>query len=158
MSMEVMIVPALFDLVVLTRILLEEHRRATVVVRMEKGLLTEEEAADMQLEVEALKRAGCEVRSGSTDDAGGSAVVIHTDRGYDIGLRRNQKGAYDVVAHWSKQPGKAQIQSVRSDIEASIRQRYAYEKVKRELAKKGFMVSDEEVQPDNTIRLVARKW
>jgi len=158
MSIEVAIFPALFDLAVLMHILMEDCRRATVVTRMEKGLLTQEEAADMKLEVEALRRAGCEIRSASAPDTEGSAAVIHTDQGYDLGLRRNEQGAYQVLAHWSKQPGKAQIQQVSADVEARIKQKYAYEKVKRELAKKGFVVASEEVQPDNTIRLVARKW
>lgn len=158
MSMIVSIVPMLFDLAVLTHILMEENRRATIMARREKGLITEEEAADLQLEIDSLRRSGCDIRSGSQVDTGGSDVIIHTDRGYDIGLRRNAKGAYDVVTHWSKQPGKAQIQQVQSDIQSLIKQKYAYEKVKRELAKKGFLISNEEVQADNSIRVVARKW
>ena len=78
--------------------------------------------------------------------------------GCDLSLQKNKNGAYSVVAHWTKQPGKAEIQKVRTDIEAQIKQRYAYEKVKQELAKKGFILAKEEVQADNTIRLVARKW
>ena len=88
-------------------------------------------------------------------------VIAEANRslgGCDLGIRKNEKGAYDIVAHWAKQPGKADIQKVRANVEAQIRQRYAYEKVKQELAKKGFIVATEEVQPDNTIRLVARKW
>ena len=158
MSMEVAIIPMLWDLAVLTHILIQDHRRATITTRMEKGLLTQEETAEMRIEVDSLRRSGCDLRSGTDVETRGADVVIHTNQGYDIGLKRNDKGAYDVVAHWSQQPGKTQIKQVRSDIEAQIKQKYAYEKVKRELAKKGFMISDEEIQPDNTIRLVARKW
>lgn len=79
-------------------------------------------------------------------------------QGCDLDVRQNEKGAYDVVATWSKQPGKAEITKVRADLEAQIKQKYAYEKVKLELAEKGFILAEEEVQPDNTIRLVARKW
>ena len=81
-----------------------------------------------------------------------------TSPGYDLDLRKNEKGAYDVVATWSKQPGKTEIRRVQADLEAQIKQKYACEKVKRELAKKGFILAEEEVQPDKTIRLVARKW
>ena len=90
-----------------------------------------------------------------------SAVVAEVAKsisGCDLSLQKNEKGAYDVVARWSKQPGKAEVKQVRADVEAQIKQRYAYEKVKQELAKKGFILAKEEVQPDNTIRLVARKW
>jgi len=78
------------------------------------------------------------------------ALIAKEIAGCDLSLQKNKKGAYDVVARWSKQPGKAEIQKVRSDIEAQIKQRYAYEKVKQELAKKGFILAKEEVQPDNT--------
>lgn len=81
-----------------------------------------------------------------------------TIQGCDLDLRKNKQGAYDIVAHWTKQPGKVEITKVRNDVEAQIRQKYAYEIVKRELAKKGFILAEEEVQPDQTIRLVARKW
>lgn len=154
MSMEVAIIPMLFDLAVLLRVLMEDHRRMTV--NAGRSVLTEEEAADMLVEVEALKRSGCDVAS--SQSTGDLDVVIHTDKGYDIGVRRNDRGAYDVVAHWSSQPGKVEIRNVREDIQGRIKQKYAYEKVRRELAKKGFIVADEEVQPDSTIRLVARKW
>ena len=158
MSMEVSIIPMLFDLAVLARVLMEDHKRMTVMERGVRGMLTEEEAADMRLEVEALRRSGCDIRIRPSESADDASVLIHTDKGYDIGIRRNEKGAYDVVAHWSAKPGKIEIQNVRADIESRIKQKYAYEKVRRELAKKGFMISNEEVQPDNTIRLVARKW
>jgi len=146
MSLEVLIIPALIDLGVLVHALAREHGRASVESSVAKGL---------ELELEALRSSGCDIRSGVGQ---GSDVIVHTDKGYDIGIRRNEKGAYDIVTHWSSKPGKVEIQNVRADIESRIKQRYAHEKVKRELAKKGFMISDEEVQPDNTIRLVARKW
>ena len=86
------------------------------------------------------------------------AAAARSVSGCELSLQKNKQGAYDVVARWSKQPGKAEVQKVRADIEAQIKQKYAYEKVKQELAKKGFILAKEEVQPDNTIRLVARKW
>lgn len=156
MSIEVLIIPALIDLAVMSHVLMENHKRATMQVRLEKGLLTKEEEEDMRLEVESLKRAGCDIRTGT--DTKGSDMLIHTDKGYDIGLKRNDKGAYDIVTHWSSQPGKAQIQQAGAEIKDTIKQKYAYEKVKRELAKKGFVIASEEVQADNTIKVVARKW
>lgn len=158
MSAEVLIIPVLYDLAVLTASLIEDHKRASFMTRAEKGLLTQEEAAEMSLEADAYRRAGVNVRSATGTDTNGSAVVIHTDSGYDLGIRKNAKGAYDVVAQWQQKPGQIQIQQVQAEVEARIKQKYAYEKVKRELAKKGFLVANEEVQPDNTIRLVARKW
>ena len=158
MSMEVTIFPLLLDAAVLMGILVSSHRVNSVLTRLERGVLTEEQAADMRLEVEALQRAGHNIRSGADHEMHDSEVVIRTDDGYDLGLRRNKQGGFDLVTHWSQQPGKVEIQRIREDLEAQIKQKYAYEKVKRELAKKGFVVSSEEVQPDNTIRLVARKW
>ena len=155
MSIAIMIVPMLFDLAVLTSTLMEENKRATVNMRKEKGLLFDD---NMHLDVDYLRQSGLDIRSGTAADTHGADMVIHTDKGYDIGLRRNDAGAYDIVTHWSQEPGKAQIQQVRTDIESQIKQRYAYEKVRRELAKNGFMIASEEVQADNSIRVVARKW
>lgn len=158
MSIECIFIPGLISLPILFRVLMEENRRATLSERMHKGVLTEEQAADMRLEVEALKRAGCDIRQGSYANLSDSPVVIHTDKGYDIGLRRNEGGAYDIVTGWSSKPGKVEVQKVRQDIEDRIRQKYAYEAVKHELAKKGFMIAKDETEADGTIRLVARKW
>lgn len=158
MSMEVMIIPALFDLSCLLSSLMEEHKRATIQEKLAKHVLTEEEGADLDAEIEELSRRGCRINRSSSPARSDSDVVIHTERGYDIGLRRNEKGAYDVLAHWKTRPGRAQVGKAQAEIESQIRQRYAHEKVKRELAKKGFIVSSEEVGPDRTIKLVARRW
>lgn len=158
MSVEVLIIPVIWDAIVATSILMENHEQATLMVRMEKGLLTEEEAQAMNLEVEAYKRSGIDVRTGNTIDTKGGSILIHTNEGYDVGLKKNLRGAYDVVIHWDQSPDKIYVKQVREDIEAKIKQKYAYEKVRRELAKNGFMISQEETQPDESIRLVARKW
>lgn len=134
MSVIEMIVPMLFDLVVLSEVLTE------------RGMVTREQAERMRVDAETLGRSGA------------SDLRISTNQGYDIGLSRNDKGAYEVAAHWTQQPGRTRIQELREDIENTIRQKYAYEKVRRELAKKGFTISEEEVRADNTIKLVVRKW
>lgn len=156
MSLEVLIVPALIDLAVLLKSMMEENHRLTMNAKFEKGLLSSEERADLDAELSALSQSGSVVNR--SNDTGGSDVVIHTDRGYNIGLRRNETGAYDVMAQWQTAPGHEQIQTARSDIEGRIRQKYAYEKVRRELAKKGFVIASEETTPDEAIRIVARRW
>ncbi len=158
MSMEVVILPALFDAACLLATLMQEHKRATIQSRFEKGLLSEHEKADLDAEIEALSQSGCQIDRTSGRTARGSHIVVHTDRDYDIGLRRNKNGAYDVLAHWETQAGGAQVREAQAEVANQIRQRYAYEKVRRELAKKGFIVSSEEVEPDRTIKLVVRKW
>jgi len=156
MSLEILIVPALLDLAVLMKSLMEENHRATISAKFQKGLLSVEEQADLDAELASLSQSGHTIQH--APDPGGSDVVIHTDRGYDIGLRRNQQGAYDVMAQWQSRPGEPQVNLARDDIEGRIRQKYAYEKVRRELARKGFTVASEEVNPDQSIRIVARKW
>jgi len=158
MSVEILIVPLILDAIVATSILMEDHKKATFLARYERGLATESEIRDMQLEADGYKRAGLDIRSGNSAETRGSAVLVHTDKGYDIGLKKNAKGSFDVVVHWNETPGKIQIRQVREEIESKIKQKYAYEKVKRELAKNGFMITTEETKPDETIRLVARKW
>lgn len=48
---------------------------------------------------------------------------------------------------------KMQTESVQQVV-----QRYAYRKVLKELQTQGYVVAEEEKRPDNTIRLIVRKW
>ncbi|HEY3297158.1 MAG TPA: DUF1257 domain-containing protein [Armatimonadota bacterium] len=158
MSAEILIIPVIWDLVVASSILMETQERASIMVRTEKGLLTAEEKQEMLAELDGYKRNGHDVLTGADVDTRGSSVLIRTNKGYDVGLQKNPAGAYDVVVHWQQAPGKVEVQQVRQELESKIKQKYAYEKVKRELAKKGFMITTDETQPDESIRLVARKW
>jgi hypothetical protein len=158
MSIAILIVPMLLDLAVLTSTLAQENNASEIVMNSDSSHLSKADAERMQQEIEALRRAGYKVRTGTSADTHGSAISLRTENGYDLGIRRNAKGAYDVVSHWTSSPDRAQIRNLRTGIEAQIRQKYAYEKVKRELARKGFSIASEEVQPDNTIKVVARRW
>lgn len=158
MSIAILIVPMLLDLAVLTSTLAEENKASSVIMNTDTACMSKADRERMQQEIEALRRAGYQVQTGTSAETHGFAVSMETVSGRNLGIRRNAKGAYDVVSHWTHSPDKAQIQELRSGVESQIRQQYAYEKVKRELAKRGFSVASEEIQPDNTIKVVARRW
>lgn len=76
---------------------------------------------------------------------------------YDIGFVRNEQSqTYDMVADWwaiEERTGQRQV-----DLAQQIVQRYAYQKVMKEVKARGFMVSQEKQEADQSIRLVVRKW
>ncbi len=85
--------------------------------------------------------------------------VVTLPQGYGIGFRRQDDGTYAIVADWwgvraSQQTFQQQI----AEIERQIRQRYAYEKVKKEVEARGLSVIEEERLQDQTIRLIVRQW
>lgn len=76
---------------------------------------------------------------------------------YDIGFIENaQTGHYDMVADWwaiSERVGQDQ-----DEVTQAIMQRYAYQKVLKEVKAQGFMVAEQKQEADQSIRLVVRKW
>lgn len=153
MSIEIVIAPLIIDAVIASAVLVESLVSPSISVN--RKLLTEEEIREMRMVLGGTSKT---LTLGDVKSDTGTAVVIGTNRGYNINLRRNEEGTYDIVTEWKSVPGKAKIKEIKSDIESVLRQKYAYEKVKKELAKKGYVLAADEVQGDNSIRLVARKW
>ena len=137
-----------------------------VVVRSEGVKATrEEKATALQEQLNELEGMGYQVeKTEQVKDSTGNEVadvdlVIHTKDGYSLGLKRDKHGAYKLVARWSStQPLVERASEEVKKLENQIKQRYAYEKVKREVAKQGFVVAKEEVMPDNSIKILVRKW
>ena len=71
-----------------------------------------------------------------------------TSRG-EVGFQKRQDGFYEVVAD---------DMSVPHGFVDRLTQRYARHKVVKEATNAGFNVTEENVQKDNSIRLVVRKW
>jgi hypothetical protein len=76
---------------------------------------------------------------------------------YDIGFIENsQTESYDMVADWwaiAERTGREQ-----AEVTQAIMQRYAYHKVLKEVKSRGFMISEQKQEADQSIRLVVRKW
>jgi len=76
---------------------------------------------------------------------------------YDIGFVENEKSnTFDMVADWwaiQLHTGKKE-----KSLANEITQHYAYHKVLKEIKQQGFMVAEENVEQDQSIRLVVRKW
>ena len=71
-------------------------------------------------------------------------------------MLNNKTQTYDMVADWW-----AIRERVGHDQDAltnQIMQRYAYQKVVKEVKSRGFMVSEQKQDQDQSIRLVVRKW
>lgn len=76
---------------------------------------------------------------------------------YDIGFVHNAKtNAYDMVADWWAI--RDRIGQDQDAITSQIMQRYAYQKVVKEVKSRGFMISEQKQDQDQAIRLVVRKW
>lgn len=76
---------------------------------------------------------------------------------FDIGFVPNQETkTYDMVADWWAIKDKIGFDE--DVLSKRIMQQYAYYKVIKEVQSKGFMVSEEKVDKDQSIRLLVRKW
>lgn len=76
---------------------------------------------------------------------------------YDIGFVFNPKQqTFDMVADWWAI--KERIGHDQDALSEQIMQRYAYQKVVKEVKARGFMISEQKQDADQSIRLVVRKW
>jgi len=76
---------------------------------------------------------------------------------YDIGFVFNPKAqTYDMVADWWAI--KERIGHDQDEVTSQIMQRYAYHKVVKEVKGRGFMISEQKQDANQSIRLVVRKW
>ena len=81
---------------------------------------------------------------------------IKASKSYDIGLQLTEEGTYKLVADWwGIEEETNETQQV---IMQKITQRYAYHKVKKEVAAQGFQMDEEQVEADGTIKLGVSKW
>ncbi len=112
--------------------------------------------ADLNMEFEEASQTQLvKVRGwkGSTLEA---EARIKGSKSYDIGLQLTEEGNYKLVADWwgiEEETNETQQQ-----IMQKIVRRYAYHKVKAEVAKQGFELDEESVEADGTIKLGVSKW
>lgn len=81
---------------------------------------------------------------------------IKGSKSYDIGLQLTEEGNYKLVADWWGI--EEETQETQQVITQRVIQRYAYHKVKNEVAKQGFQLDEEQVEADGTIKLGVSKW
>ena len=75
---------------------------------------------------------------------------------YGIGFKKTAHNLYEIVADWW---GIEQIAGISQKMFVNqLTQRYAYHKVLAEVKKQGFLVAENRVEKDQSIRLVLRKW
>lgn len=83
-------------------------------------------------------------------------IVVKTRGQFDIGFVKAADGSFDIVADWWGL--KTSVGLDRQGFINQLNQRYAYHKVVAEVKARGFAVAEEVVQPDNSIRVVVRRW
>jgi hypothetical protein len=98
------------------------------------------------------KAGPCDVRGyrGQTQKA---EIAIEQENGYDIGFAWNGS-EYELVAdlqYWRQQWTVDRFLS-------RLTQRYAYHTVVDESAQKGFQLTEQQQNPDGSIRLVLQRW
>lgn len=108
---------------------------------------------------EALTDLGIDWKSGAKTVRGyrgqtrNAEVTIEQDNGYDVGFSWNGK-EYELVAdlqYWQ------QPLSVEGFLK-KVTQRYAYHTVVKETARQGFQVTEQQQNPDGSIRLLVQRW
>jgi hypothetical protein len=82
-------------------------------------------------------------------------LSIHVTGKYDIGVRQNQDGTYQLSADWwgIEEETNEKVEK----LQQKIIQRYAFHKAKNEAEKQGFVLDDQTVEADGTIKLTISK-
>lgn len=97
---------------------------------------------------------GVEVR-GYQNQLEKARVAIKVSKKYDVGIKQTASG-FELVADWwgvETTRGLSEQEFVNQ-----IQQRYAYNKVLKEVKKRGYSLTEETVDDENTIQLTVRKW
>lgn len=87
---------------------------------------------------------------GQTRDA---EIAIEQDNGYDVGFSWNGN-EYELIADLQYWRQSVPVNHFLS----RVTQRYAYHTVLTETTQKGFQVSEQQQNPDGSIRLVLQRW
>lgn len=82
-------------------------------------------------------------------------LSIHATATYDIGVRQNADGTYQLTADWWAIEEETQEKT--ELLQQRIIQRYAFRKAKSEAEKQGFTIDEEAVETDGTIRMTVSK-
>lgn len=82
-------------------------------------------------------------------------LSIHATGTYDIGVRQNVDGTYQLTADWwaieEETQEKAEV------LQQRVIQRYAFRKAKTEAEKQGFTIDEEAVDNDGTIKMTVSR-
>lgn len=121
--------------------------------------------SDLELIRECLADMGLQVELGDHPIRGwyvedtrrrNSIFAVRHDDEFIIGFERTQEGSLAIHADWEYVQRRANLNP--TEFLNNLNQRYAYKKVTREARALGFEVVEQEVQKDQAIRVVIRKW
>ena len=136
---------------------------AAVAAKREHDLLRKlaaEEIPTVVLDEESLKQHKLHERLEAANVAQefeGADVIMETQKGEIIGFKQQEDGSYKLAAKYGVE-GVQEWGGTNEQIEERLKQQYAYVKVKKEVAKRGYAVVEEEILEDNSIRVLVRRW
>jgi len=81
-------------------------------------------------------------------------ILIETPDGIKIGFKREKTGEYRIISNKVSE----ELKEKQKKLINQIKQRYAYNIVKKELEKKGYGIVEEKKLEKNAIKIVARRW
>lgn len=82
-------------------------------------------------------------------------MSIHATSKYDIGVRQNQDGTYQLTADWWAIEEETQEKT--ELLQQRVIQRYAFRKAKSEAEKQGFTIDEEALAADGTITMTVSR-
>ena len=80
-------------------------------------------------------------------------MAIKMAAGYDIGLKRNAYGTYDVVADWFGVKGVTE-----KEFMPRLQQQYAVGTVMQQINQQGYNLVEQQRDASGAVRIVARRW
>ena len=75
---------------------------------------------------------------------------------YNIGFAKTSEGAYDLVADWWGVENETNVRQ--EPFVQQLKRKYAYHKVKSELKVRGLTIAEEQVEADQSVKLLVRSW
>ena len=82
-------------------------------------------------------------------------MCIRASRTYDIGVRVTEQGVQFIADWWGVESSRGVSEA---EFVQTVTQRYAYHKVKSELAERGYTVTEEEEAETGEIHIKVRGW
>ena len=104
-------------------------------------------------EMEKSEKTLFEIRTGEgkTELA---EIIINDGSGTRTGFQKQADGRYRIISTASSREESRQ----QKKLAGRIKRRYAYNRIREELSKQGYLVVEEEKEGDETVRILARRW
>ena len=127
----------------------------TVETRIHDLVALEKALEDMGYEFTRAEEGQKVVVRGYEGDITQEEMCIRASRTYDIGVRVTEQGVQFIADWWGVETTRGVSEA---DFIQQVTKRYAYHKVKGELADRGYTVTEEEESETGEIHIKVRGW